>query len=292
MIKSMTGYGRHKEFIDGSDITVEVKSVNSRYLDCNIKLNRVYGVLEDKLKQLAAGYITRGKIDIYVFVEYMEGDKVELSLNREYLEGYLKALQTIKQDYGIEGDINLRLLAGKTDIFLARKADEDMAAVWQNVKTVAEKAFASFLVMRENEGSKLRGDLLARLETLEALREKLLELAPASVKEYNGKMVERVKTLLDGAPVDETRLITECAVYADKCDITEELVRLNSHFEQFREMLEESLPVGRKMDFLVQEMNREINTTGSKCCDSNMAKLVIEAKSEFEKIREQIQNIE
>ena len=146
--------------------------------------------------------------------------------------------------------------------------------------------------MRENEGAKIRKDLLTRLETLELIREKLLELAPVSVREYNEKMKERIRNILDGAAVDESRLMTECAVYADKCDVTEELVRLKSHFEQFRELLDESVPVGRKMDFLVQEMNREVNTTGSKCCDAEMAKLVIEAKAELEKIREQIQNIE
>lgn len=292
MIKSMTGYGRHKEYVAGNDITVEVKSVNSRYLDCSIKINRVYTALEDKLKQLATSNITRGKIDIYVFVDCIDGDKVELSLNREYLEGYLKALEIIKNDYGIQGEVDLRLVSSKPEVFLARKADEDLEAIWQCVKTVAEKAFAYHSAMRENEGAKLRNDLLMRLETLEAIRERLLELAPASVREYNEKMKERIRTLLDGASVDETRLLTECAVYADKCDVTEELVRLKSHFEQFRELLDESVPVGRKMDFMVQEMNREINTTGSKCADSDMARLVIEAKAELEKIREQIQNIE
>ncbi len=292
MIKSMTGYGRQKELVGANDITVEVKSVNSRYLDCTVKINRVYGVMEDRLKQLAACYTTRGKLDIYVSVDCLEGDKVELTLNREYLEGYLKALKTIRDVYGIEGEINLRMLAVKPEIFLAKKADEDTEAVWSCVREVAEKALAAFSAMREREGSKLREDLLARIDNLEILRARLAELAPASVKEYNEKMTERVRTLLDGTPVDESRLLTECAVYADKCDITEELVRLKSHFDQYREMLDESQPVGRKLDFLAQEMNREVNTAGSKCSDSAMIKIVIEAKAELEKIREQIQNIE
>lgn len=292
MIKSMTGYGRCKESVGKRDITVEIRSVNSRYLECTVKINRLYGALEDKVKQLVSSVISRGKVDVYVGVESIEGDRIELALNREYLEGYVSALKTIKNDYAIEGDINLRMLSSKPEIFISRKADEDLDEIWQGIKYVAEKALASFNEMRAAEGARLKEDLFARIGTLEGMRDRLNALAPESVKEANEKMKARVKALLEAVPVDESRLLTECAVYADKCDVTEELVRLDSHFNQFRTMLQDSMPVGRKMDFLVQEINREINTTGSKCSDTAMAKTVIEAKSEIEKIREQIQNIE
>ncbi len=292
MIKSMTGYGRYREVVGGRDILVEVKSVNSRYIDANIKTGRLYNALEEKLKSLASTYISRGKIDIYLTIENIDGDKVNLSVNREYLESYVHLLRQIQAEYGLGGDVTVQTIANKPDIFSQTKADEDMDEVWTAVEGVAKKAFDIFLSMRMAEGERMAADVLGHLEHLEAIRAELVKKAPQVVAESNERMMTRIRELLCGVQVDEARLLTECAVFADKADISEELARLDSHFAQFRSMLQENVPVGRKLDFLVQEINRECNTIGSKSSDTEFAKLVIEAKSTVEKIREQIQNIE
>lgn len=292
MVKSMTGYGRCREVVDGRDILVEVKSVNSRYIDANIKTGRLYTALEEKLKVLASAYISRGKVDLYLTVENIGGEKVNLSVNREYLESYVHLLRRIQSEYGLGGDVTVQTIAGKQDIFSQTKADEDMDEVWAAVEPVARKAFDIFLSMRKTEGERMAADVLGHLQTLEAIREQLVIKAPQAVAESNERMLTRIRELLGNVPADESRLLTECAVFADKADISEELARLDSHFRQFRSMLEEEVPVGRKLDFLVQEINRECNTIGSKSNDTEFARLVIEAKSAVEKIREQIQNIE
>lgn len=292
MIKSMTGYGRCREVVGGRDILVEVKSVNSRYIDANIKTGRLYNALEEKLKSLASTYISRGKIDIYLTIENIDGDKVNLSVNREYLESYVHLLRQIQTEYGLGGDVTVQTIANKPDIFSQTKADEDMDEVWTAVEGVAHKAFDIFMSMRKAEGERMAADVLGHLEHLEAIRKELVTKAPQVVAESNERMMNRIRELLGNVQVDESRLLTECAVFADKADISEELARLDSHFAQFRSMLQENVPVGRKLDFLVQEINRECNTIGSKSSDTEFAKLVIEAKSTVEKIREQIQNIE
>lgn len=292
MVKSMTGYGRCREVVNGKDIQVEVKSVNSRYIDANIKTGRLYGALEEKLKSLASEYISRGKIDIYLTIENIDGDKIDLSVNKEYLDSYVALLRKIKDDYQLGGDVTVQTVANKPEVFNVVKPDEDMEAVWKDVELVARKAFDIFLSMRKVEGQKMKEDCLGHLQTLETIRTELVAKAPSVVAEANEKMKARIREILGAVPMDETRLLTECAVYADKADISEELARLDSHCKQFRSMMEEDVPVGRKLDFLVQEINRECNTIGSKSADTNFAKLVIEAKSTVEKIREQIQNIE
>ena len=292
MVKSMTGYGRCREVIGGKDIQVEVKSVNSRYIDATIKTGRLYIALEEKLKSLASTYISRGKIDIFLTVENIDGDKIELSVNKEYLDSYVALLRKIKEDYALGGDVTVQTIANKQEVFNAVKPDEDMEAVWKDVEVVAKKAFDIFLQMRLTEGQKMKEDVLKHLATLEGIREEIVKKAPDTVKEANERMKVRIQELLGAVPMDEARLLTECAVYADKADISEELARLDSHCKQFRSMLEEDVPVGRKLDFLVQEINRECNTIGSKSADTEFAKLVIDAKSTVEKIREQIQNIE
>lgn len=292
MVKSMTGYGRCREVVDGRDILVEVKSVNSRYIDANIKTGRLYNALEEKLKSLASTYISRGKVDIYLTVENLDGEKTQLNVNKEYLESYIHLLRKIQQEYGLGGDVTVQTVANKPDIFSQVKADEDMDEVWTAVEPVARKAFGIFMEMRKAEGQKMAADVLNHLATLEAIREELVTRAPQVVAESNARMQNRIREILGNVPADESRLLTECAVFADKADISEELARLDSHFKQFRSMLEEDVPVGRKLDFLVQEINRECNTIGSKSNDTSFAKLVIEAKSAVEKIREQIQNIE
>ncbi|MBQ3229422.1 MAG: YicC family protein [Clostridia bacterium] len=292
MIKSMTGYGRHREVIDGRDILCEVKSVNSRYLDTNIKLGRAYAALEDKVKQFAASRVARGKMDIYISIDNIAGDDNGLSVNEKFLESYVALLREIKEKYSLGGDVTIQTVAGRNEVFVQTRPDEDTEAAGRALVQVMEKAFDSFTAMREAEGEKLEADLLSHLEVLEELRAKIAERAPISVKENNDKMKARIKELLEGAEYDEARLLTECAVFADKADISEELARLGSHFSQFRKILCENVPVGRKLDFLVQEMNREVNTIGSKCNDGDIARCVIDAKSYVEKIREQIQNIE
>ena len=292
MVKSMTGYGRCREVVDGRDILVEVKSVNSRYIDANIKTGRLYNALEEKLKSLASTYMSRGKVDIYLTVENLDGEKTQLNVNKEYLESYIHLLRKIQQEYGLGGDVTVQTVANKPDIFSQVKADEDMDEVWTAVEPVARKAFGIFMEMRKAEGQKMAADVLNHLTTLEAIREELVTRAPQVVAESNARMQNRIREILGNVPADESRLLTECAVFADKADISEELARLDSHFKQFHSMLEEDVPVGRKLDFLVQEINRECNTIGSKSNDTSFAKLVIEAKSAVEKIREQIQNIE
>ena len=292
MIRSMTGYGRARRIIDGRDITCEVKSVNNRYLEQNVRINRMYSAFEERIKRAVSERVSRGKIDVYVSIDNLEGDPTQLSLNREYLEAYMDSLRKIKEDYGVAGEIDLRMLSMKQEVFIARKPEEDLETVWRDVSAVLDEALEAYQSMREKEGEKLRDDISSRIALLGTFRDRLAELAPVSVKEATARMIERVKELLGGVQVDESRLLTECAVYADRCDVTEELVRLGSHLAQFEEMLEKSAAIGKKMDFLVQEINREINTTGSKCNNTEMAGVVIDAKAELEKIREQIQNIE
>lgn len=292
MIKSMTGYGRHRQVVDGRDILCEVKSVNSRYLDTNIKMGRTYSALEETVKQYAMSRVSRGKMDIYISIDNIAGDDNGLSVNEKFLESYVNLLRDIKERYSLGGDVTIQTVAGRNEVFVQTRPDEDMEAVGKALTVVMEQAFDSFTAMRAAEGEKLEEDLLGHLAVLEGIRDNIAERAPLSVKENNEKMRARIKELLDGVAYDEGRLLTECAVFADKADISEETTRLSSHFAQFRKILKENVPVGRKLDFLVQEMNREVNTIGSKCNDGEIAKAVIEAKSYVEKIREQIQNIE
>ena len=294
MAKSMTGFGRHRAEVNGYDVVCEVKSVNSRYTDTNIKISRGYGALEDKVKQFAAAKVSRGKLDIYVGIDKSDDARESgITVNEAFLKEYVKQLRKIKKRFGLKGRVSVETVAYRPEVFIpAKQYDEDTELVWKAVEQVLETAFDELNSMRKAEGEKLSADLLNHLGTLETIREKICERAPVSVAENNEKMKARVKELLDGADYDESRLLTECAVFADKADISEELARLNSHFSQFRSILEESVPVGRKLDFLVQEMNREVNTIGSKCNDGEIARLVIDAKSTVEKIREQIQNIE
>lgn len=292
MIKSMTGYGRHREVIDGRDILCEVKSVNSRYLDTNIKLGRMYTALEDTVKQYASSRVSRGKMDIYISIDNIEGNDNGLSVNEKFLESYVALLREIKAKYELGGEVSIHTVASRNEVFVQTRPDEDMEALKDPLTAVMEKAFDAFTAMRQAEGEKLEKDLLSHLSVLEDIRNKIVVRAPDSVRENNEKMKNRIKELLDNVNYDEARLLTECAVFADKADISEELARLDSHFTQFKAILKETVPVGRKLDFLVQEMNREVNTIGSKCNDGEIAKLVIDAKSFVEKIREQIQNIE
>ncbi len=292
MIKSMTGYGRHRETVDGYDILCEVKTVNSKFLDTNIKLPRSFNALEDGVKQIASKKLARGKTDIYIAIEKVGGDDMGLSVNEAFLSGYVALLRDIKERHALGGDVTIQTVAARNEVFVQTKPDEDMERLGKAVAVVAEKAFDACVAMRALEGEKLSHDLLTHLSVLEDIRQKVALRAPDAVLESNNKMKARIAELLAGVEYDESRLLTECAIFADKADINEELARLESHFVQFRQIINESVPVGRKLDFLVQEMNREVNTIGSKGNDNEIAKLVIDGKCTIERIREQIQNIE
>ncbi len=293
MIKSMTGYGRAKKEIGGRNILVELKSVNNRYLDLTVKVPKLFGFLEEKIKgYLTTRGISRGKIELYCSIEILEEIGIRIELDHAYAKSYIDALRTLSAEFSLPDDISVMTVAQNRDIFSVKKADEDMEKEWQNVLPVLTEAVDAFIVSREREGANMKADILQKKANIEALAAKIAPLSAEDVKIQYAKIEGRVKQLLGDVTVDESRLITECALMADKLAIDEELVRLASHFEAFEEIVESDAPVGRKLDFLLQEINRETNTIGSKANNIEIAKLVVEIKSELEKIREQIQNIE
>ena len=255
-------------------------------MDLNIRMPRAFAPLEERVKALVGAAVSRGKVDVYIGVEHLNGECVRLSLNREYLEGYLAVLGQVGKEYGISGEVTLDMVAARSEGVLARKAEEDAEKVWPLMERAAREALDAFAAMRGAEGERLRADLLARLGVLRGDCGGWTPLRPRQCARPTRRCSPACREPLSGVTPDESRLLTECAVFADKTDVTEELVRLSSHFGQFETMLGEDAPVGRKCDFLVQEINREINTIGcSKCCGTEMTNLVITAKSELEKIR-------
>ncbi|MDY6016968.1 MAG: YicC/YloC family endoribonuclease [Oscillospiraceae bacterium] len=292
MIKSMTGYGRAQQSVDGMNITVELKSVNHRYFEFTSKLPRNYGFLDEKLKSFFNTKLTRGKTECYVQIEAVDEPDTVISLNHSLVKGYLEAYKELSEVYGIENDIKVSNLARVSDIFAVRKKEADEDKIWLAVETVAANALDGFIAMREREGEKLKADVLSRLDTIIENVEFIEERSPQTVAEYNEKLVARMKELLGEAHIDEQRILTEAAIFADKVAVAEETVRLRSHISQLRSFLELDEAVGKKMDFLVQELNREANTIGSKAQDVEIARRVVAIKAEIEKIREQIQNIE
>lgn len=292
MIRSMTGYGRHQASVGGMDITVEIKSVNHRYYEYSSRLPRTYGFLDDKLKSYLQGRIARGKVEVYVSIDTIDAPGSEVVVNYALTEGYLKALQDLSERYALKNDVSVMALTRYPDILTVHKAPEDEDTVWEAVRQVADKALDAFVTMREKEGARLREDVLSRAHTILQAVEQVEERSPQTVQEHMDKVQARMRELLDGAAVDEQRLLTEAALYADKIAVAEETVRLRSHLSQLEQLLDSSEAVGRKLDFLVQEINREANTIGSKCQDVELARIVVDIKAEVEKIREQIQNIE
>ena len=292
MIKSMTGYGKSEQTIDSLNVTVEIKSVNHRYFEFSARVPREYGFLEEKLKKYCNSLITRGKVECYVSVEDLEEREMEVNVNETLAAGYVKALKELSERFGLKDDISAVTLSRYPDVITLHKASEDEERIWNAVKTVAETAVSKFIEMRETEGSKLRGDILSRADYIIECVEFIEGRSPETVREYNEKLKQRMKELLGDAAVDEQRLLNEAAIYADKIAVDEETVRLRSHISQLREFMNSSEAIGRKLDFLVQEINREANTIGSKAQDVYIAKKVIAIKAEVEKIREQVQNIE
>lgn len=292
MIKSMTGYGKSEQTIDSLNVTVEIKSVNHRYFEFTARVPREYGFLEEKLKKYCNSLITRGKVECYVSVEDLEEREMEVNVNETLAAGYVKALKELSERFGLKDDISAVTLSRYPDVITLHKASEDEERIWNAVKTVAETAVSKFIEMRETEGSKLRGDILSRADYIIECVEFIEGRSPETVREYNEKLKQRMKELLGDAAVDEQRLLNEAAIYADKIAVDEETVRLRSHISQLRDFMNSSEAIGRKLDFLVQEINREANTIGSKAQDVDIAKKVIAIKAEVEKIREQVQNIE
>lgn len=292
MIKSMTGYGRAQQLVDGMNITVEIKSVNHRYFEFSSKLPRSYGFLDEKLKSFFNGKLTRGKMECYVQIEAVEEPDTVISLNHSLVKGYLDAYKELSETYGLENNIKVSDISRVSDIFTVRKQAADEEKIWNAVSVVAQSALEGFVAMREREGERLKADILLRLDEIISCVEFIEVRSPETVKEYNEKLLGRLKELLAEAHIEEQRILTEAAIFADKIAVAEETVRLRSHILQLRSFLEQSDAVGKKMDFLVQELNREANTIGSKAQDVEIARRVVSIKAEIEKIREQIQNIE
>lgn len=292
MIKSMTGFGRAQGTVDGMTVTVELKSVNHRYFEFTAKVPRTYGFLEEKLKSFLNARVSRGKMECYVSIENLEESDMEVVVNPSLAKGYVDALRTLSETFGLKEDYSAISIAKFPDVLTLRKAPADEEKIWNAVQKVTELAVECFVTMRETEGEKLRADILSKADTILEHVAFVESRSPQTVREYYEKLRQRMEELLENTQVDEQRLLTEAAIFADKVAVDEETVRLRSHISQLREFLNADEPIGRKLDFLVQEMNRESNTIGSKAQDVEIAKRVIAIKAEVEKIREQVQNIE
>lgn len=292
MIRSMTGFGRGEYREDGREFGVEIKTVNHRYSDVFIKMPRQLSFLEDRVRDLAGKRLSRGKIDIYISYEDRSEETRRVVFDEALAKAYVDALRKLKDRFGLEDDISVSLVSRFPDILRVEQVEEDEEKLWLMLKEALTGALDSLVAMRENEGEGLREDLLGRVSGMEALLGEVAARAPEVVREYKQKLAVRIKELMEQQTIDEGRLAVEVAIFADRCSIDEEITRLKSHLAQMAEAFRMEQPVGRKLDFLVQEMNREVNTIGSKANDLEITKCVLEMKSSIEKIREQIQNIE
>lgn len=292
MVKSMTGYGRQESTLHGRTLVIEIKSVNNRYLDCNVRLPRVYICAEDGVQRRVKAAISRGKVDVYVNIENNSEEAVSVTLNQPVAAGYMEALRKMADTFGLESNISIDLLAKFPDVFKVDKVPEDLEELTADIHAVTEAALEDFDAMRSREGEKLEADLLGRLTTLEDFTRQVEQRSPQTVSDYRARLTAKLQEVLADRQLDESRVLTEAAIFADKVAVDEETVRLHSHIAQFREMLAGGSPIGRKLDFLIQEMNRETNTIGSKCNNLEISTIVVNMKAEIEKIREQVQNIE
>jgi len=292
MVKSMTGYGRARETVNKRDITVEMRSVNNRYLDCSVKLPRAYLFAEDAIKSRIQGAVSRGKVDVFVTIDSTGADEAVVAVNEGLAESYLKAIRQLSERFGLAEEMSALSLSRLPDVMTLTKAEEDLESLGADICQVLDAAIANYNAMRATEGRKLAEDILGRLDTIEALTGKVEERSPKTVAEYREKLLGRMREVLESTTIDESRILTEAAIFADKVAVDEETVRLRSHLAQLRDMLHSDQPIGRKLDFLIQEVNRESNTSGSKGNDIEIARWVVELKAEVEKIREQVQNIE
>ena len=292
MIKSMTGYGSAKGSVEGLSITVELKSVNNRYLDTSVRLPRSFLFAEDAVKSAVQRHISRGKVDVFVSVDSSEAGDMTVKVNESLLKGYLDALHHISETYRLPNDLTTLAVSRFPDVLSVEKKDVDAEAISAGIAEVTEQALRDFDAMRLREGEKLRADVLDKLGTIDALVTTVETESPKTVAEYRARLEARMAEVLGGAGIDENRILAEAAIYADHIAVDEETVRLRSHMSQLTTMINGNSPTGRKIDFLIQEFNREANTIGSKCQNSDIAHTVVDLKSEIEKIREQIQNIE
>ncbi len=294
MIKSMTGYGRARQTLNGRDITVELRSVNNRYLDTTVKLPRAYIFAEDAIKQRVQKAVSRGKVDVFVTIDSTGADEATVTVNESLAKAYLEVLRKINV-IGVgtlKGTYSAVDIARLPDVVTVTKPEEDLESVGADICAVTEEAIKAYNAMRATEGEKLAADIGSRLDAIETLTGKVEARSPETVKEYREKLTARMQEVLQSTTIDESRILAEAAIYADKVAVDEETVRLRSHVSQLRTMIASDEPMGRKMDFLIQEVNRESNTVGSKCNDVEIARVVVELKAEVEKIREQVQNIE
>ncbi len=292
MVRSMTGYGRCEAVVDGREIAVEIKSVNHRYFEINTRITRGYSFLEDKLKKYLQTKISRGKVDVFVTIGVSENEAAEVTVNHSLASGYIKALREISEIYGLPDDITASSVARYGDIFSVHKQAEDEEKIWSDILPAVDSALSDFIAMREAEGERMKTDVFSRADTIIKIVGEIEQRSPQTVVEYKAKLTERINELLENVAVDEERIAMEAAIFADKIAVDEETVRLRSHFEQMNDIMKSGGSIGRKLDFIVQEMNREANTIGSKVTDAQLAHKVVDIKAELEKIREQIQNIE
>lgn len=292
MIKSMTGYGSNKGVSGKLEISIELKSVNNRYLDCSIRMPRIYTAVEDKLKAVVQQYISRGKVDVFVTIDASKNNDTIISINEPIAEAYLKAFAQLAEKYNLRNDVSVMSLSKYQDVLVIEKQEADVDELARDMCNILEGALEKFNEMRTAEGVKLKNDILSRLDVIESLVTKAAERSPVTVAEYKSRLEQKMREVLENTNIDESRILTEAAIFADKVAVDEELVRLRSHISQYRNILDSDEPVGRKLDFLTQELNREANTTGSKGNDVEMARIVVDMKAEIEKIREQIQNVE
>ena len=292
MIKSMTGYGRGEKLFDDYKITVEVKSVNNRYLDYNIRLYKQYTFVEDAIRELLSSRVSRGKVDVFVQYDTSDGDDRLITLNKTVAEGYYNAMNSMAEMFGIENDVRTSVLSRFPDVFNIEKPEQDKERIIADTKEVLSLALDDISANRSREGARLYEFFEETISGVENIIDIIEQRSPLTVEEHKIRMKERMEEILSGVEYDEARLLTEVAIFSDKVNITEEIVRFRSHLKEFRALLNSDIPVGRKLDFTVQELNREANTMGSKCNDFEIGKAVVDLKSEIEKLREQIQNIE
>ena len=292
MIKSMTGYGRAVETVNGREFTVEIRSVNNRYLDCTVKLPRSLTFAEDAVKQAVKASVSRGKVDVFITVKTEGGMEAQVTLNKSMVEGYLAAMKQMVDEYGVKDDISVSLLSRMSDVFTVEKPDVDEEQLLCDLLSVVKKALAGYDAMRRTEGAALDADLRSRAATILELVAQVEAGNSQTVIDYRTRLENKLREVLENTAIDESRILTEAAIFADKVAVDEETVRLRSHLDQMAAMLTGGGAVGRKLDFLLQEMNRETNTIGSKCTDVRLARIVVDIKAELEKIREQTQNIE
>lgn len=295
MIKSMTAFGRARKTVGGKDITVEIKSVNNRFFDCSTKLPRAFSYLEEKIKPyLQQNSVSRGKVDVYIGIDVINSPIPDITVDDGYASAYIKALNVLADKYSLKNDISVMSVAQNRDIFVVKKSEEDTEKEWNDLRQVLDEALEKFIIARQREGANIELDIKSKVKNISSLVKKIETLSLSDTQSYREKLESRLRDMLSDNKLifDEARILTECAIFADKIAIDEEIVRLNSHFSAFSDIIASNEPAGRKLDFLLQEMNRETNTIGSKCQNASIARLVVDIKCELEKIREQIQNIE